>query len=82
MRLEIEDNGPGIPPEIVSRVFEPFYTTKAPGVGTGLGLSISYFIITRGHRGRLLVQSAPGQGAKFVIEIPWSKTEEEGCATK
>jgi PAS domain S-box-containing protein len=68
--LEVEDNGPGMTAEIQRRVFEPFFTTKPPGVGTGLGLSVSYFIVTRNHGGRMRVESSPGRGAKFVIELP------------
>jgi PAS domain S-box-containing protein len=70
VRIEIEDNGPGMPPEVQRRVFEPFYTTKPPGVGTGLGLSVSYFIITKGHGGRMTVASSPGEGTLFRIELP------------
>ncbi|MGE4262942.1 MAG: PAS domain S-box protein [Desulfovibrio sp.] len=70
VRIEIEDNGPGMPPEVQRRVFEPFYTTKPPGVGTGLGLSVSYFIITKGHGGRMTVASSPGAGTLFRIELP------------
>lgn len=70
LRLEIGDNGPGIPVDIQRRIFEPFFTTKAPGVGTGLGLSVSYFIITNGHGGKMSVQSTPGNGTIFVIELP------------
>jgi signal transduction histidine kinase len=51
-------------------VFDPFFTTKSIGKGTGLGLSISYQIVTEKHGGRLYFCSTPGQGAKFVIEIP------------
>jgi PAS domain S-box-containing protein len=69
-RIEISDNGPGMPPEIQRRIFEPFFTTKPPGVGTGLGLSVSYFIITKGHGGRLSVESQPGAGTRFTIELP------------
>jgi PAS domain S-box-containing protein len=68
--LEVEDNGPGMPTEVQRRAFEPFYTTKPPGVGTGLGLSVSYFIITRGHDGLMRLESRPGEGAKFTIELP------------
>ncbi|WMW66888.1 ATP-binding protein [Nitratidesulfovibrio liaohensis] len=70
LRLEMEDNGPGMPPEVQRRIFEPFYTTKPPGVGTGLGLSVSYFIITKGHEGRMTVESHPGEGSVFRVDLP------------
>ncbi|PVZ71582.1 ATP-binding protein [Pelagibaculum spongiae] len=72
-RLEIADNGPGITEKIRSRIFEPFFTTKAVGIGTGLGLSVSYFIITDIHSGTIRVDSQPGQGSCFIIELPLSK---------
>ncbi|GFK93649.1 Sensor protein FixL [Fundidesulfovibrio magnetotacticus] len=65
-----EDNGPGMSPEARRRAFEPFYTTKAPGVGTGLGLSVSYFIVVKGHGGRMTLDSAQGRGARFTLELP------------
>jgi len=68
--VEVDDNGPGMPPEVQRRAFEPFFTTKSPGVGTGLGLSVSYFIITRSHDGLMSVESRPGVGTKFVVELP------------
>jgi signal transduction histidine kinase len=52
------------------QLFDPFFTTKAVGKGTGLGLAISYQIIVEKHGGHLRCNSAPGQGAEFVIEIP------------
>jgi signal transduction histidine kinase len=67
--VEITDNGPGIPEKIQSRIFEPFYTTKAPGQGTGLGLHISHDIIANRHHGQLLVESKPGE-TKFRIILP------------
>ena len=70
VRVAVEDNGPGMSPEIQKRVFEPFFTTKKAGVGTGLGLSVSYFIITSGHGGRMYVDSVPGQKTTFTIELP------------
>ena len=70
IRIEIEDNGPGIPKEVQSRVFEPFFTTKELGVGTGLGLSVSYMIITQNHGGTFAVESLNGQGTKFIIRLP------------
>nr|WP_279343423.1 ATP-binding protein [Fundidesulfovibrio terrae] len=68
--VEVEDNGPGIPPEALKHVFEPFFTTKEPGQGTGLGLSVSYYIVTAHHGGRMGVESPPGSGARFVVELP------------
>ena len=73
VRIEVEDNGPGMDPEVSRRVFEPFYTTKAPGQGTGLGLSVSYFIVTKGHGGSMRVESEPGRGTRFIIELPADK---------
>jgi len=77
VRSEVEDNGPGMPDEVRRRVFEPFYTTKPPGIGTGLGLSVSYFIVTRGHGGKMWVESAPGAGARFIMELPVSAAQGE-----
>ena len=66
-RLTVHDTGPGISPEVLSRIFDPFYTTKSEG--TGLGLSISYGIV-RDHKGTIDVESLPGQGATFVLTFP------------
>lgn len=68
--ISISDNGLGMSEMVRSRLFDPFYTTKPVGVGTGLGLSISYQIVTERHGGKLVCYSEPGQGSKFVIEIP------------
>ena len=71
--IEIEDNGEGIPEHIISRIFEPFYTTKPIGKGTGLGLSLSQTIIEK-HNGLLEVESTPGSGTKFKIWLPIKQT--------
>ncbi|NIV12414.1 MAG: GHKL domain-containing protein [Aliifodinibius sp.] len=67
--VEIEDNGPGIPEEVKSNIFDAFFTTKAPGKGTGLGLNISYSIIVQKHRGDIKVKSQPGQTV-FEVWLP------------
>ena len=70
LRIEIEDNGPGMDKDTSKRIFEPFFTTKPVGVGTGLGLSVSYFIITENHNGSMDISSEPGKGSNFIIRIP------------
>jgi predicted CoA-binding protein/signal transduction histidine kinase len=69
VRIEVEDNGPGIPAEIQSRIFDPFFTTKPPGKGTGLGLEISYNIVVNKHRGEIKVFSQPGKTV-FRVDLP------------
>ena len=68
--ISIRDNGQGIPQNLVSQIFNPFFTTKPVGQGTGLGLSISYQIIVEKHKGVLRCISQPGEGTEFRIEIP------------
>ncbi len=67
--VEVADSGPGIAPEHLPLVFEPFFTTKPVGEGTGLGLSICYGIVKQ-YGGDIRVESAPGQGARFTVELP------------
>jgi len=69
IRVSFADNGAGISPENLDKIFNPFFTTKEVGKGTGLGLSICHGIITQ-HKGRIYAQSEPGKGATFVIELP------------
>lgn len=75
VQIIIEDNGPGIPPDIQNHIFEPFFTTKPVGSGTGLGLSITYKIIVELHKGSIAVQSASGKNTSFCITIPQKQVE-------
>ena len=72
--VAIDDDGPGIPPEIRAKIFDPFFTTKKVGEGTGLGLSISYGIMEK-HGGRIEVESEPGKGSRFTL---WFKMNNPG----
>jgi signal transduction histidine kinase len=72
VRLVVADTGPGIPADVLPRISEPFYTTKA--AGTGLGLPLSYNII-REHKGRVEVESAPGHGTMFIITLPGDQSK-------
>ncbi|MCX8155352.1 MAG: ATP-binding protein [Verrucomicrobiae bacterium] len=67
--LSVRDNGPGIPPELQNRVFEPFFSTKEIGAGLGLGLHICHQIMHQ-HGGRIRLQSEPGQYCEFILELP------------
>ncbi len=69
IKVSFSDDGPGISPENMRKLFLPFFTTKEVGEGTGLGLSISYGIVTN-HGGRIYAQSELGKGATFVVELP------------
>ena len=72
--VEICDNGPGMPPEVRERIFEPFYTTKPVGSGTGLGLHISHNVVAR-HRGRINVRSRPGETC-FEVCLPMERRQD------
>ncbi len=67
--IEISDTGPGIAPELLPRIFDPWVTTKPPGRGTGLGLSIAREVVAM-HGGAIRARNRPGGGASFVIELP------------
>jgi len=69
MEVAIEDDGPGIRPEHLGRLFTPFFTTKGPQKGTGLGLSISHSIVQE-HGGQITVESVVGKGATFTVRLP------------
>jgi signal transduction histidine kinase len=67
--VDVEDNGHGIPPEVLPKIFDPFFTTKDVGKGTGLGLSIAYKIIQQ-HGGKISVASEVGKGTRFTVQLP------------
>lgn len=69
IRIDVADDGPGVPPEVQGRLFEPFFTTKPRGSGTGLGLTVSRRIIEE-HQGTLSFESGPERGSTFHIELP------------
>ncbi len=77
--IEVQDNGPGIPPEVMKKIFDPFFTTKDPGTGTGLGLSVSQNIIQQ-HGGKLEVSSTVGVGTTFKITLPIKRPAAKGSA--
>jgi signal transduction histidine kinase len=72
--IEVGDTGGGIPPEKLSKIFDPFFSTKSPGQGTGLGLSITHRIITD-HGGTIHVKSTPGTGTTFSIRLSFSNMD-------
>lgn len=76
VRVEIQDNGNGIPKDVILKIFDPFFTTKPIGQGTGMGLSISYKII-HAHGGKLLVDTELGAGTVFTILLPIKAVQTE-----
>jgi two-component system NtrC family sensor kinase len=76
IEIQVRDDGSGIPPDILARIFEPFMTTKESGQGVGLGLAISHSIVER-HRGTISVQSELGRGTTFTIRLPLNGHEAE-----
>ncbi|MFD2999345.1 tetratricopeptide repeat protein [Pontibacter toksunensis] len=73
VEVRVRDNGTGIPEKVKSKLFQPFFTTKPSGQGTGLGLSLSFDIVTKGHGGKLKVDSQEGKFTEFIIELPLEK---------
>ncbi len=73
LRIEIEDNGPGVPADKVARIFDPFFTTKPAGAGTGIGLSICKDVV-QAHGGKLELGSSEG-GALFRVTLPLSAAD-------
>jgi signal transduction histidine kinase len=69
VRVTLRDTGVGMPPEVLARLFEPYFTTKAVGEGSGMGLAVVHGIVAS-HGGAVTVQSAPGQGTTFMVYLP------------
>lgn len=74
--FRVRDTGTGIPPEVLERIFEPFFSTKGPDLGTGLGLFTTAGIV-KGHKGFVRVDSTPGKGSVFAIYLPAEETKGE-----
>lgn len=77
VRLSVADTGHGVDPEIASRIFEPYYTTKEVGKGTGMGLAVVHGIVLN-HGGAVSLDSARGQGATFHVYLPWVPRVSDG----
>ena len=70
VEIRVRDNGIGLSDEVKAKMFNPFFTTKAPGEGTGLGLSLSHDIVVKQHGGTIEAQSVPGEFTEFTIVLP------------
>lgn len=81
VRLLIDDTGPGVPADLRSRIFDPFYTTKPTGVGTGIGLSVCHGVV-ESHGGRISLVEAPGGGARFIIDLPSTRAADRQPLTE
>ncbi len=81
LRLTIRDTGSGMKPEVIKRIFEPYFTTKEIGDGTGLGLSVAHSIVVT-HGGEITVDSTPGEGSTFHVYLPRTEEAEKISETK
>jgi signal transduction histidine kinase len=72
VELQFEDNGCGIPADIIEKIYDPFFTTKEVGRGSGQGLAIARSIVVDKHAGRISVTSTPGMGTCFTLRLPLS----------
>src|SRR6185503_16794087 len=69
IEIKVRDNGNGIPPKVLDKIFQPFFTTKPTGQGTGLGLSLAYDIV-KAHGGEIKVETKEGEGSEFIVQLP------------
>jgi CheY-like chemotaxis protein len=79
INLTVRDTGCGMPPEVIERIFDPFYTTKKMGEGTGMGLSVVHGIV-KSHGGTITIKSSPGKGSAFSVFLPAVEAEEPNQA--
>jgi two-component system NtrC family sensor kinase len=79
--VEVVDSGTGISSEHLSKIFDPFYTTKAPGEGTGLGLSTAYGLVKE-NKGNIRVKETNERGTTFLLEFEWHQNETAPDAVK
>ncbi len=79
VEIRIKDNGMGMPPEVIEKIFNPFFTTKPTDQGTGLGLSMSNDIVRR-HGGQIHVNSEPGEYTEMIVEVPLERPSEAPAA--
>jgi signal transduction histidine kinase len=77
LKISLSDQGCGIPPENIEKVFGEFFSTKSLGEGTGLGLPIARDIVTNLFAGTISVESTPGQGSTFVLQLPRGQRRKE-----
>ena len=75
VEIRIRDNGTGIPEAALTKIFQPFFTTKPTGEGTGLGLSLAHDIVAQGHGGTLTVASEEGEFTEFTVRLPFRDSE-------
>lgn len=80
VEIVVEDNGVGIPEARIGRIFEPFYTTRAPGGGSGQGLAIAHAIVTRAHGGEIACESRPGEYTRFTVSLPYRSPDRPEAA--
>lgn len=76
VEVRVRDNGTGIAGKVKGKIFQPFFTTKPSGQGTGLGLSLGYEIVTKGHGGKLQMESQEGEFTEFNMQLPLQNTDD------
>ncbi len=82
LRISVEDNGGGIPANVIDRVFDPFFTTKKVGVGSGQGLAISYNLVVERHRGKIYFDTVEGEGTTFHVLLPLTEADSFGAQSE